>query len=108
MNSKLLSSLFVLVAFVVSGCNNDGDSKVNESEVKHDVEYYVANPKIAYQVVSECDNKVATIAEHEVVFSQGDCKNAMLAKKQIIKKRNSTSNAMPTYDFSNVNKNTKE
>ena len=108
MNKKLLSSLFVSVALFVVGCNNGDDSKVVESEVKHDVAYYVANPKVAYQVVDECKTKVATVADNEIVFSKGDCKNAMLAKKEIIQKRNKSSNDMPTYDFSNLNKTTKE
>lgn len=109
MSIKLLSTLFIVVAIGIVGCNNDEDSSQKEYVAKYDVSYYVANPKIAYQVVDDCKKKVANVADNEIVFSQGDCKNAMLAKQEIIQKRNkSSSKEMPTYDFSNLNKNTKE
>lgn len=109
MSIKLLSTLIIGIAFTMVGCNNDEDSFQKESVAKHDVSYYVSNPKIAYQVVDDCKKKVANVSDNEVVFSQGDCKNAMLAKQEIIQKRNnSSSKEMPTYDFSKLNKNTKE
>jgi len=106
MSKKLLSSLFAVVAFSVVGCGSDdsNDSAVKQSEPKHNVDYYIANPKLAYSVVDECKTQIATIADHEKVFAQGDCKNAMLAKKQIIKMRNNPNNAKPTFDFSNTAK----
>lgn len=70
------------------------------------VEDYVKNPKLAYATVKECDSKIATLSDHEKVYGpSGKCRNAMLAKKQIIKKRNSASNAKPTFDFSQNPKN---
>lgn len=109
MSIKLLSSLLVLVAFTAVGCNNDSDSSsVDESKAKYDVDYYVSNPKIAYKVVDDCDSQASTIVEHEEIFSKGDCKNAMLAKKKIIKLRNSPDKEKPTFDFSNLNTKEKE
>ncbi|WP_180061826.1 MULTISPECIES: hypothetical protein [unclassified Acinetobacter] len=103
MSIKLLSSLFVLVAFTAVGCNNDSDSTAVESKAKYDVDYYVANPKVAYKVVDDCNAQASTIVEHEDIFSKGDCKNAMLAKKKIIQLRNNPNNEKPSFDFSNVN-----
>lgn len=109
MGIKFLSTLCISIVIGLSACSNESDSSSNESVAKNDVSYYVSNPKIAYQVVDDCKKKVANHSDNEIVFSQGDCKNAMLAKQEIIQKRNKTSSKeMPTYDFSNLNKNTKE
>lgn len=90
-SKKYLVLNIFLGLFLLSGCD-----KVEKSDKKddpeHSVEYYLANPELAKSKVKECESKIATISDHEKVFSIGDCRNALLAKKQISKQWSSSSN----------------
>lgn len=103
---KLLKTCLLAVVTTITISSAHATSSVAKPTPKKDsIKYFVANPKLAYATTDECDLKVATPSDHEKVYgSQGKCRNAMLARKQIVKMRNSASNKKPTFDFSNLNK----
>lgn len=88
---KYLALNLILGLFLLSGCEKI-DKSDNKDNSEHSVEYYLANPELAKSKVKYCESEVATISDHEEIFSEGDCRNALLAKKQISKKWSSSSN----------------
>ncbi|MEO4090769.1 EexN family lipoprotein [Acinetobacter pittii] len=84
---KIIIMPFILGSLFLTACNDN-----KEEQAKYTVEEYVNNPELTKQTITECDSKVATLADHEKVYAKGDCYNAKLASKEITKKRNSASN----------------
>lgn len=87
MNILKKSTLIIFLAFSIIGCSEDTEKP------KMTVEEYVNNPDLTKQKIKECDSQIASIKDHEEIYSkEGDCRNAKLALKEISKKRNNISN----------------
>lgn len=100
-----LVALFTLLATTAITTAHANPSTAKATPKADSVEYFYANPKLALDTVRSCDTQVATLSDHEKIYgAEGKCRNAMLARKQIAKQRNSASNAKPTFDFSHLNK----
>lgn len=99
------TALLSIALLMAAGAVQAASTTQASNKLKDSVEYFVENPKLARETVKACDRNVATLSDHEKVYGpKGKCRNAMLARKQIIQKRNDPSNKKPTFDFSNVNK----
>lgn len=99
------TSLLAVVATLTISSVHATSSTTKSSPKKDSIDYFYANPKLAMETVKTCDLQIATNSDREKVYGpQGKCRNALLARKKIVRDRNSSSNPMPKFDFSNVNK----
>lgn len=84
--NTLKKTVLVLLIFSIVGCGEDNEKS------QMTVEQYVNNPNLTKHKIKECNSKIASLKDHEEIYSQGDCRNAKLASKQISKMRNNSSN----------------
>lgn len=109
---KLLKTSFFTIIALTSLNSAHASPGENKTTPQGSVEYFLANPKAALETVKACDKKMTALSDHKKIYgSEGSCRNAMLARKQIVKQRNSSSNKKPTFeiiDWKNANDSSKQ
>lgn len=76
--------VLTLFSFFLAACSSQ------EKEVS--VDAYLADKDLLKTKLADCNSKIATLADAQVVYSQGNCRNAKLAQRQVRQQRNDPNN----------------